>query len=56
MRDGQFLDRLEDALEFSVQGSGHFGLPELSQYRHASCAVRGEWMLLDDIPQAAQSS
>jgi hypothetical protein len=37
------LDSIENALEFSVEGSDHFGVAELTKHGRATCAVRGDW-------------
>jgi lipopolysaccharide transport system ATP-binding protein len=47
------LDSIENALEFFVEGSDHFGLVELTKHGRATCAVRGEWRLVPELPVAA---
>ncbi len=42
------LDSIENALEFSVEGSDYFGPVELAKHGRAACAVRGEWKFISD--------
>jgi lipopolysaccharide transport system ATP-binding protein len=46
------LDSIENALEFTVEGSDHFGPPELTK-NGATCAVRGEWSFANDSIETA---
>lgn len=47
------LDSIENALEFFVEGSDHFGLIELTKHGRATCAVRGDWSLVHELPAPA---
>jgi len=49
---GHDFDRIENALEFFVEGSDYFGGLELTQHGRAACAVRGEWELKESVPPA----
>ncbi len=53
---GHDFDRVENALEFFVEGSNYFGPLELTQHGRASCAVRGDWELVNNVSETKPAS
>jgi lipopolysaccharide transport system ATP-binding protein len=49
------LDSIENAVEFFVEGSDYFGPVELTRHGRSTCAVRGEWSLVQELPAPASA-
>jgi lipopolysaccharide transport system ATP-binding protein len=45
MRDGEYLDAMDDAAELDVTGGDFFGSGEVPPATHGSCLVEAEWRL-----------